>query len=107
MAEALKIAQKSGADVPVGALIVKDNKIIASSHNEREKLNDITAHAEILVIKQAEQLLNNWRLDGCVFSGARAQCPFDGYVFCGRTLSLCDGGRNVDGFYGGRLLLVS
>ena len=53
-------------EVPVGAIIVKDNKVIASAYNIKEKLNDPTAHAEILAIKKACKKLNSWHLDDCV-----------------------------------------
>ena len=53
-------------EVPVGAVIVKDNKIIAKAYNQKEKLNDPTAHAEILAIKKACKKLNTWHLDDCV-----------------------------------------
>ena len=55
MAEALKEAEKSANfdEVPVGAVIVKDGKIIARGHNLREKSNDPTAHAEIMAIRKA------------------------------------------------------
>lgn len=75
MQEAIKIAQKSGADVPVGALIVKDGKIIASACNEKEKNNDVTAHAEIIAIRQAESILGNWRLDDCELYVTLEPCP--------------------------------
>ncbi len=75
MQQAIEIAQKSGADVPVGALIVKNNEIIAYACNEREKNNDPTGHAEILVIKQAASLLNNWRLDDCELYVTLEPCP--------------------------------
>lgn len=67
MLEALKEAEKSAAldEVPVGAIIVKDNKIIARGHNLREKTNDPTSHAEIVAIRKACKKLNSWRLEGC------------------------------------------
>ena len=52
-------------EVPVGAVIVKENKIIAKSHNLKEALKDPTAHAEVLAIKKACKILENWRLKGC------------------------------------------
>ncbi|NFN96918.1 nucleoside deaminase [Clostridium botulinum] len=52
-------------EVPVGAIIVKENKIIAKSHNLKESLKDPTAHAEILAIKEACNTIHNWRLKGC------------------------------------------
>ena len=52
-------------EVPVAALIVYNNKIIASSYNKTESSNNILSHAEINVIKRASKKLNNWRLNGC------------------------------------------
>lgn len=75
MQEAINIAKESGADVPVGALIVKNNKIIASACNEKEKNNDPTAHAEILAIRQAASILGNWRLDDCELYVTLEPCP--------------------------------
>jgi tRNA(adenine34) deaminase len=66
MQQALLVAQDALAsgDVPVGAIIVnKDGKIIASGHNERELHKDPTAHAEIVALRRATQVLNSWRLE--------------------------------------------
>lgn len=60
LAEA-KIAASIG-EVPIGAVLVKDNKVIAKAHNLKEKEFDATAHAEILVIQKASKTLKNWRL---------------------------------------------
>ena len=59
MLEALKEAEKGGnqGEVPVGAVIVCENKIITRAHNSTEKLNDVTAHAEILAITSASDFL--------------------------------------------------
>ena len=67
MREALKEAQKSleEEEVPVGAVIVKDGKIIARAHNMKENKKDATCHAEILAIKKASKKLNSWRLLDC------------------------------------------
>ncbi len=67
MEEALKEAKKAydKDEVPVGAVIVKDDKIIARAHNLREKKNIFLAHAEILCLEKACKKLNSWRLDGC------------------------------------------
>lgn len=75
MQEAINLAQESGADVPVGALIVKSGEIIASSVNGREKTNDPSAHAEILAIRQAAKKLNNWRLEDCELYVTLEPCP--------------------------------
>lgn len=61
--EALKAYKKD--EIPVGAVIVKNDKIIAKSHNDRQKKHKIIGHAEINVILKAEKKLNDWRLDGC------------------------------------------
>lgn len=67
MREALKQAQKAYDinEVPIGAVIVKDKKIIAKGYNQKEKNNDVTKHAEILAIQKASKRLNNWRLNDC------------------------------------------
>ena len=67
MEEALKEAFKAykKEEVPVGAIIVKDGKIIARAHNLKESKNDTTNHAEILAIQKASKKLNSWRLIDC------------------------------------------
>lgn len=67
MLEALKQAKKAykNDEVPVGAVIVKDDKIISRSYNKIEKKQDPTNHAEINVIKSATRKLKNWRLIDC------------------------------------------
>ena len=65
MEAAIEEAKKSDGDIPVGAVVVKNGKIIAKAHNTREKDNDITSHAEILAIREVEKIFNNWRLDYC------------------------------------------
>ena len=59
----------------VGALIVKDNEVIAETFNQKELLNDVTAHAEILAIREAEQKLKKWRLDDCEMYVTLEPCP--------------------------------
>ncbi|WP_298845052.1 nucleoside deaminase [Clostridium sp.] len=75
--EALKEAKISLLlnEVPVGAVIVKDNKIIARSHNLREIMQDATAHAEVLAIKKACAVLSSWRLTGCDMYVTLEPCP--------------------------------
>ena len=67
MKEAIKEAKKAyeKEEVPVGAVIVKDGKIIARAHNLKETKIDTTCHAEILAIKKASKKLNSWRLENC------------------------------------------
>ncbi len=67
MKEALKEAKKAykKEEIPVGAVIVKDNKIIARGHNLKETKNSSISHAEILAIQKANKKLNAWRLEDC------------------------------------------
>lgn len=67
MKEALKEAKKAyeKLEVPVGAVIVKDGKIIARAHNLKETKFDTTKHAEILAIQKASKKINSWRLIDC------------------------------------------
>lgn len=61
--EALKAYKED--EVPVGAVIVKDGKIIARAHNKKEKKNDCTSHAEIECIRKASKKIGDWYLKGC------------------------------------------
>lgn len=67
MNEALKQAQRAyeKREVPVGAIIVKDNKIISRAYNLKETKNDSTKHAEIIAIQKASRKLKTWRLTDC------------------------------------------
>ncbi len=51
-------------DVPVGAVVVLGDRVLAARHNEREHLNDPTAHAEVLALRDASEAIGSWRLDG-------------------------------------------
>jgi len=59
-----KFAEENG-DVPIGAVIVYENQIIGKAYNQREQLQDPTAHAEIIALTQAAAFLESWRLHGC------------------------------------------
>ena len=67
MKQALKEAEKAyrKLEVPVGAVIVKDGKIISRAHNQKETKTDTTKHAEILAIQKASKKLESWRLIDC------------------------------------------
>ncbi len=67
MKAALRQAQHAEAmdEVPVGAVIVKDGRIVARGFNQREKANDPTGHAEMIAIRQAARKMKSWRLAGC------------------------------------------
>ena len=75
MQNAIEQALKCKIDVPVGCVIKKDGKIVASASNLREANNDITAHAEILAIKQAQDKLKTSRLNGCEMYVTLEPCP--------------------------------
>jgi tRNA(adenine34) deaminase len=62
--EAARIAEQNG-DVPIGAVIVYQDRIIARAYNQREQLQDPTAHAEIVALTQAAEFVGSWRLEGC------------------------------------------
>jgi len=62
-------------EVPVGAVLVKGNKIISTGHNSKEASNDPTAHAEILAIKEASQKLRSWRLTDTTLYVTKEPCP--------------------------------
>lgn len=67
MKQAIKQAQKAyeQEEIPVGAVIVKDNKIIARAYNKKEQKQDTTNHAEIIAIQKASKKLKTWRLTDC------------------------------------------
>ena len=68
-------AKKNIIDVPVCALIVKNDKIISIATNKREENNSTIAHAEILAIQEANKKLNSWRLDDCDMYVTLEPCP--------------------------------
>ncbi len=77
MGEALRQAKKAFAadEVPVGAVVVFENQIIAKAYNQVELLKDATAHAEMIAITQAAAALGNWRLTGCDLYVTKEPCP--------------------------------
>ncbi len=62
-------------EVPVGAVVVCDGRVIAAAHNQRETLRDPTAHAEMLAITQAAEAIGDWRLEGCTLYVTLEPCP--------------------------------
>lgn len=77
MGEALRQARRAWEqeEVPVGAVIVHQGRIIARACNQVEVLNDATAHAEMLAITQAESVLGDWRLNECDLYVTKEPCP--------------------------------
>jgi len=72
--DAAHIAEENG-DVPIGAVIVCENKIIARAYNQRQQLQDPTAHAEIIALTQAAAFLESWRLHNCTMYVTLEPCP--------------------------------
>ena len=66
---------KENVDVPIGCVIVYENQIIAKAYNQRQQLNDPTAHAEIIALTQAAEFIGNWRLHGCTIYVTLEPCP--------------------------------
>src|SRR5579871_2389373 len=77
MGEALRQATRAfeAEEVPVGAVIVRDGRIIARAYNQVELLKDATAHAEMLAITQAEAVVGDWRLTDCTLYVTKEPCP--------------------------------
>ena len=69
------VAAQAVGEVPVGAVIVHRERLIADACNQREQLRDPTAHAEMLAITQAAAALNDWRLNDCVLYVTLEPCP--------------------------------
>ena len=77
MGEALRLAMKAykADEVPVGAVIVREERIIGRAYNQVELLKDATAHAEMLALTQAEAAVGDWRLTGCDLYVTKEPCP--------------------------------
>lgn len=77
MKQALKEAEKAyqKLEIPVGAVIVKDGKIIARGYNQKEEKIDTTKHAEIIAIQKASKKLKTWRLNECEMYVTLEPCP--------------------------------
>ena len=96
MDEALNCAQIAydNGDVPVGAIIVKEGKIIAKAYNRKEKDLDVLGHAEVLAIKEAVKVTGDWRLNDCTMICTLEPCPM-----CAGTMLQARLGQLVYGAY--------
>lgn len=96
MALALETARLAAlkGEVPVGAVVVRDGAVLAAAGNRVEELADPTAHAEMLAIRQAAEILGNVRLDGCDLYVTLEPCPM-----CAAAISLARIRRLVFGAY--------
>lgn len=77
MALAIRQAEEAASfgEVPIGAVLVKEAAVVSSDRNRREELHDTSAHAEILVMRRAGELLGGWRLSGCTLYVTLEPCP--------------------------------
>lgn len=98
MQEALKEARKAykEGEVPVGAVLVLNNKVIARGHNQVELLKDATAHAEMICIGSGAQALENWRLlDTTLYCTIEPCCMCAGALFLARVKRLVWGAPDM------------
>jgi tRNA(adenine34) deaminase len=94
-------------DVPVGAILVLDEEILASVGNQRERLADPTAHAEVLALQEGARRLGRWRLDGASIYVTKEPCPMcAGALVLARVRRLVFGARDPKGGYAGSVANV-
>ena len=106
--EEAEIAAKDG-EMPVGAVIVKDGEVIATGHNLRNVSHDPTLHAEIVAIRKAAELLEDWRLSDCDLYVTLEPCVMcSGAIINSRMRSVYFGAYDAEyGAAGGRIDLFS
>ena len=77
MRQAVEAARRAGdaGEVPVGAVVVADSRVVATAANRREELGDPTAHAEVLALRAASEVLGSWRLTGATLYVTLEPCP--------------------------------
>lgn len=110
MQQALKAAQTAQEkdEVPIGAVIVKDNKIIAKGYNKSITLKDTTAHAEIVAIRKACKKLNNYRLTDCSIYVTIEPCSMCmGAIILARIKNLYFGAKDIKAGACGSVLDIS
>ena len=91
------ITAKNAGEVPIGAVIEIDGRIVASRHNERETTNDPTAHAEILAIRDAAKFVKNWRLEKATLVVTLEPCPMcAGAIWASRVKKVIWGAPNME-----------
>lgn len=107
MAEAIREAEKAlgKAEVPIGAVVVYDGKIIGRGHNLRETTQDATTHAELLAIQDACKKLGNWRLEQCQLFVTLEPCPMcSGGIILGRLSEVYFGAMDAKAGTAGSLM---
>jgi tRNA(adenine34) deaminase len=94
----------AGGDVPVGAVIVRGDEILAKAGNAREREQDPTAHAEILALRQASRAIGSWHLEGCALVVTLEPCAMcAGAVVLARLDRLVFGARDPKAGFAGSL----
>jgi tRNA(adenine34) deaminase len=99
MALALELARAAGAagEVPVGAVVVHEGRVIGAGANRREELADPTAHAEVLALREAAAALGTWRLDGATLVVTLEPCPMcAGALWAARVSRVVFGAANPE-----------
>ena len=110
MQQALKCAEKAQEkdEVPIGAVVVKNNKIIAKGYNKSITLKDTTAHAEIVAIRKACKKLNNYRLNDCSVYVTIEPCSMCmGALILARIKNLYFGAKDIKAGACGSILDIS
>lgn len=107
MGEALCQARKAcdAEEVPVGAVVVREGRIIARAFNQVELLKDATAHAEMLALTAAEGIVGDWRLTDCTLYVTKEPCPMcAGAIVHVRLARVVFGANDLKGGAGGGIL---
>jgi tRNA(adenine34) deaminase len=91
-------------DVPVGAVIARDGEMLTAAGNARERLQDPTAHAEVLALREASSISDSWRLDGCTLYVTLEPCAMcAGAIVLSRIDRVVFGARDPKAGFGGSL----
>jgi tRNA(adenine34) deaminase len=91
-------------DVPVGAVIARDGDLLVAAGNARERLQDPTAHAEVLALREASDVSDSWRLDGCTMYVTLEPCAMcAGAIVLGRLDRVVFGARDPKAGFAGSL----
>jgi tRNA(adenine34) deaminase len=107
MRQAIKEARKAleADEVPIGAVVVMGDRVIAAAYNLRETLQDATAHAELLAIRKACEILGTWRLLGCSLYVTLEPCPMcAGAIILSRVDRVVFGAKDPKGGACGSLI---
>jgi len=91
-----RLAAAAG-EVPIGAVVVLEGEVVARRHNEREATGDPTAHAEVLALRDAAEVVGSWRLDGATLVVTLEPCPMcAGAAWASRIGRVVSGAPNMD-----------